>query len=95
MAADLLADEQGPTAPEAVATVTANEDFLLPSYVAPSATPAAPAPVPSEVDILNEIFGSPDPVSVATQKVAATAAPTSRTFSPRPYVQKAEEEVKA
>ena len=36
MAADLLSDEQGPTAPEAVATVTAGDDFLVPSYIVPT-----------------------------------------------------------
>ena len=90
-AANLLADEQGPTAPEAVATVTANEDFLLPSYVAPSAPETQTTRVPSEVDILNEIFGSPDPVGTATQQVAATAVPAQHTFSPRTGVENTEE----
>lgn len=91
-AADLLADEQGPTSPEAVATVTANEDFLLPSYVVPSSPETAP--VPSEVDILKEIFGTPDPVPpVSKQPVVpqtASATPVSnaqQTFSPRAGVQ--------
>ena len=85
--ADLLADEQGPTAVEAVSTVTANEDFLLPSYMAPGqnvASQDSTEPVPSEIDILNEIFGAPDPAVVATKKVTA---PVQRTFSPRTGVQ--------
>ena len=92
-AADLLADEQGPTSPEAVATVTANEDFLLPSYVAPSSPETAP--VPSEVDILKEIFGTPDPVPPVPKQpvVVPQTAPTTpvsnaqQTFSPRTGVQ--------
>ncbi|MGN0919235.1 MAG: hypothetical protein ACI4OR_00515 [Alphaproteobacteria bacterium] len=95
LAADLLADEQGPTATEAVATITANEDFLLPSYVAPDEntspqTMDAPgtttAPIPSEVDILNEIFGTEAP-AVAT----AQPTPVSRTFSPRTGLKRADE----
>ena len=85
-AADLLADEQGPTAPEAVATVTANEDFLLPSYVAP--TTQQTAPVPSEVDILNEIFGSAEPESVAPKAlISQNEALPSRTFTPQTGIQ--------
>lgn len=83
MAVDLLADEQGPTAPEAVATVTANEDFLSATYLEPiNSIPSenTPVMVPSEVDIINEIFGTSDPVSVATETVSA---PIQRTFSPQ------------
>ena len=91
LSADLLSDEQGPTALEAVATVTANEDFLLPSYVAPSENTVSaetPSPVPSEVDILNEIFGSPAPAAKATQQVMKT---TQHTFSPRTGVERTDE----
>ena len=80
MGADLLADEQGPTADGAVSTMTAGEDFLTPSYVVPSSEQRPvnqPAPIPSEVDILNEIFGTP---AVVSEKKAP--APIQRTFSP-------------
>ena len=86
-AADLLADEQGPTAPEAVAAVTADEDFLLPSYVVPGDNTLSlntPASVPSEVDILNEIFGTPTPLPAPTPQVNR---PVQHTFSPRTGVQ--------
>ena len=104
-AADLKADEQGPTAPEAIATVTANEDFLLPSYVAPSEASSTSSQtaetaassltaIPSEVDILNEIFGSSDPVQTANKQIAAVAAAaparTQTTFCPQTGVQKKE-----
>ena len=90
-AADLLADEQGPTAPEAITTVTANEDFLLPTYVAPTEPEKSEqtAVVPSEIDILNEIFGSPDPVPVATKQVVTM--PMQQTFSPRTGIEKTED----
>ena len=91
-AADLLADEQGPTAPEAVTTLTADGDFLLPSYAVPSAPETAP--VPSEVDILKEIFGSPDPLPVAPKPVQTsegTSPHISQTFTPRTGIQKADE----
>ena len=90
-AAELLADEQGPTAPEAVTTETANEDFLLPTYVAPGEpeSVAQTAVVPSEIDILNEIFGSPDPVPAATEQIVKR--PIQQTFSPRTGVEKTKE----
>ncbi len=92
LSADLLADEQGPTAPEAVATVTAGEDFLLPSYVVPnenSTYSREPTPVPSEIDILNEIFGTSESAEIAPQKISK---PIQHTFSPRTGVQNANEE---
>lgn len=82
-AEDLLADEQGPTAPEAIATVTANEDFLTPTYTVPAQQ--QPTPVPSEVDILNEIFGSDTP-EITTASVQ-NPKPVQRTFSPRVGIQ--------
>ena len=88
-AEDLLSDEQGPTAEEAVATVTAGEDFLAPSYVMPadSTVESKLEPVPSEVDILNEIFGSPNPdiVPIVTQQ-------KQHTFFPSANVKKADEQ---
>ena len=87
-AADLLSDEQGPTAPEAVATVTANENFLTSTYATPEIQSQSVAPVPSEVDILNEIFGSDNPESsVSSAMIAHNATPQQRTFSPRTGVQ--------
>ncbi len=86
--ADLLADEQGPTADVAVSTVTAGEDFLTPSYVVPSSeqnNQNQPAPIPSEVDILNEIFGT----SSITEK--PVRAPVQRTFSPATGVQRTDQ----
>jgi len=83
-AADLLSDEQGPTAPEAIATVTANEDFLAPTYAAPETQSQSVAPVPSEVDILNEIFGSDNPESsVPETMIVHNTASQQHTFSPR------------
>lgn len=89
VAEDLLSDEQGPTSSEAVATVTANEDFLLPSYAIPvaNATPQTTA-IPSEVDILNEIFGSDNPTASAPPAVGTQHSfPSSQTFFPRTGVQ--------
>ena len=82
LAEDLLADEQGPTAFDAVETVTANTDFLAPTYTAPA---EQPTPVPSEVDILNEIFGSDTPVPAQTPP---SPKQTQRTFTPQNYVQR-------
>ena len=89
--ADLLADEQGPTADEAVSTVTAGEDFLAPSYVVPSSEQRGnqPAPIPSEVDILNEIFGTS--AIVSEKKETASSAPVQRTFSPKTGVQRTDQ----
>lgn len=81
-AEDLLMDEQGPTVPEAIDTITANTDFLTPTYTAPA---EQTAPVPSEVDILNEIFGSDTPIpeqNIPTQK------PVQHTFTPQTGVQR-------
>ena len=84
---DLLFDEQGPTAEEAVATVTAGEDFLTQSYVVPTDATAQPEPVPSEVDILNEIFGSPNPdIAPILQKSS------QQMFFPKANVKKQDEQ---
>ena len=88
ISADLLADEQGPTAEGAVSTMTAGEDFLTPSYVVPSGGQRyvnQTAPIPSEVDILNEIFGT----STITEKPAP--APVQRTFSPATGLQRTDQ----
>ena len=88
VAADLLADEQGPTAEEAVSTVTAGEDFLTPSYVVPaerSVSSDQTEPITSEVDILNEIFGTS---SVVPEKKEPVFASVQRTFSPSTGVQR-------
>ena len=88
--ADLLADEQGPTADQAVSTVTAGEDFLTPSYVVPASEKTSlnqTEPIPSEVDILNEIFGTS---AVVPPQKEAPQKPVQRTFSPATGVQKAD-----
>ena len=99
--ADLLADEQGATAPTAVATVTANEDFLSPTYAIPySSDPysseSAPSnettAVPSEIDILNEIFGSNEPDKTLAPQLAAYNAVPAQQFFPRNGVQEEKEE---
>ncbi len=90
LAADLLADEQGPTDPGAVVAVTANEDFLTPTYVAPASTVSSTMAVPSEVDILNEIFGSTSSLS-AVPPIAPERKTIQRTFSPKTGVQSQEE----
>ena len=90
LAADLLEDEQGPTNPEAVATVTANENFLTPTYAAPVSSASSTMAVPSEVDILNEIFGSTIPL-FDEPEVASTQQSKQYTFSPRVGVQKKQE----
>lgn len=87
LAEDLLSDEQGPTAEEAVATVTAGEDFLTPSYVVPTDSVGQTEPVPSEVDILNEIFGSPTPDIASIAKKSS-----SQTFFPSSNVKKQDEQ---
>ena len=87
-AADLLADEQGPTAPEAVIAQTAGDDFLLPSYTVPAAPSWQQEPVPSEVDILNEIFG-PSSTALSSQPIEKKPA-TQRTFSPQKGLQRAD-----
>ena len=82
--ADLLPDEQGPTAAEAVSTFTAGEDFLTPSYIVPAETKST-SPVPSEVDILNEIFGT----STLPESQKAAARPSIQTtFTPSTNVEK-------
>ena len=87
LAEDLLFDEQGPTAEGAVATVTAGEDFLTQSYVVPTDSANQPEPVPSEVDILNEIFGSPNPdITPIIQKSS------QHTFFPSSNVKKQDEQ---
>ena len=89
--ADLLADEQGPTADDAVSAMTAGEDFLAPSYVVPSSEQRnvnQPAPIPSEVDILNEIFGTS---SIVPEKKTPPAAPVQRTFSPASGLQRTDQ----
>ncbi len=90
LAADLLADEQGPTDPGAVATVTANENFLTPTYVAPVSSASSTTAVPSEVDILNEIFGSASSLS-AEPRVISEQKTIQHTFSPKTGVKCQEE----
>ena len=88
-AEELLADEQGPTASEAVSTLTAEGDFLLPSCTVPGGDAGIDrAPVPSEIDILNEIFGSDSSAlgESAAQKTQSQPL-QQRTFSPRTGVQ--------
>jgi len=83
---DLLADEQGPTVEGAVETVTAEGDFLVPAHTIPAelssdeVAQAVTAPVPSDIDILNEIFGSSQ---VTTSSETKTSQTVQRTFLPQ------------
>jgi len=91
--ADLLADEQGPTAYGAVDTLTAGDEFLLPSYTVPAqpvaATLPTPKPIPSDMDILTEIFGKD---AVSSESMAIGSSPrNTQTFKPNNGLQKTNE----
>ena len=92
-AEELNADEQGPTAPEAVEVAVVGDTFIAPSYVIPESSdilPAAdpePEGIPSEIDILNEIFGSSDSLPVAPVIPQIPVQP--KTFTPSTGIQPA------
>ena len=91
-AEELNADEQGPTAVEAVDVAVVGDNFLAPSYVIPDTSdePSDPEGIPSEIDILNEIFG---PSELLPATPALPQAPVvAKTFTPAPGIQSAEDQ---
>lgn len=94
-AEELQVDETGPTAPEAVETAVVGDDFLAPSYVIPEEPDTFmaddPEGVPSEIDILNEIFGPSESISLLKPVPQARPA-VAKTFAPIPGIQRIDED---
>ena len=85
VAEELALDEFIPTAENAVAVTTLQDDFLTPTYSLPASPvsveiPLSPGiqPVPENVDILTEIFGD----KALTIQNRPTTAVGARTFTP-------------